>query len=709
MATWIRGPLAELAAVSAGAIVLTVVMAAPVIRAPSDRIFGNPIVGRHHDPFTAMEQFARPIGIGVYSQPLTDIPGALLARALGPVAAYNWLVLLTFPLSAVAAYFLARHLALSPVGAGIAAMAFAFSPFHLAHAAYHPHVAQTQWLPIYLLAVWRCMERSTPAAICLVAASTAGVTLSNFYGGLIAAVITPVVLFSYWWFLSRRHTGSQRSLLTTVASLVVVAGIGVVYAAYAAHAAFANPTEFAFPRRDLFLYSAEWWSFFVPAVGHPLFGEFAANIWNAAGVRDGLLEQQVSVGWGVSALTLVATGAWFSRARPGAAIATVPVLVAVGAAAFACSLSPEGRIGSVSVPRPSALLYELVPMFRSYARFGVVVQLAAALLAGLGVEFLWRSRGRWPRIVCVALLALATCEYAVLPSSLWRDVLPTPAHRRVVANPAWKALDCYAPDPETASVEWLAKGRIAPLRGHLDDCLEPNLPDKLAASGFTHLLVRHGSAEARGLARASLPDGLRREGAFRQADLFAVTTPPPSVYTAAFIAFSPREINERTNWRWMGADAFWTIVNRRDRRVSAALDIELWAFAYPRRLELRFNGRTVQSLLVDPVRRTYRLEPFTVEPGAQELVFHPAEPPTPVAGVLGNDDDRSLSFAVGSWRWSVEESPPLTRDAPSTRAPARRRGAAADPRSCRAARRRGTGGRASTSRSDPPAVPWRFE
>ncbi len=79
------------------------------------------------------------------------------------MAAYNWLVLLSFPLSAAAAYLLARHLALSPAGALLAALLFAFSPFHLAHAAYHPHIAQTQWLPLYLLALWRCLDEATLA------------------------------------------------------------------------------------------------------------------------------------------------------------------------------------------------------------------------------------------------------------------------------------------------------------------------------------------------------------------------------------------------------------------------------------------------------------------------------------------------------------------------------------------------------------------
>ena len=41
-------------------------MAAFVLRAPSDRLFGMEIVGRHHDPFTVMAQFERRITFGVY-------------------------------------------------------------------------------------------------------------------------------------------------------------------------------------------------------------------------------------------------------------------------------------------------------------------------------------------------------------------------------------------------------------------------------------------------------------------------------------------------------------------------------------------------------------------------------------------------------------------------------------------------------------------
>src|ERR1700682_2298407 len=117
---------------------VTVAIAAPVLRAPSQRVFGMEIVGRHHDPFTVMAQLERPINIGGYSQPGTDISAAVLARRSGGVAASNWLVLLSFPLSAAAAYMLARHLALSSAGGGGAPVGCALVPRHVGDAGTPP-------------------------------------------------------------------------------------------------------------------------------------------------------------------------------------------------------------------------------------------------------------------------------------------------------------------------------------------------------------------------------------------------------------------------------------------------------------------------------------------------------------------------------------------------------------------------------------------
>jgi hypothetical protein len=652
------GRLADVAAVSALALALTVVMAAPVLRAPSERIFGEAIVGRHHDPFTVMEQFSRPFTLGVYSQPLTDIPGALIARASGPVAAYNWLVLVTFPLSAAAAYLLARYLALSHVGAAIAAIAFAFSPFHIAHAAYHPHIAQVQWVPLYFLALWRCLDAGTPAAVGLLAAAIGGVTLSNFYGGFIAAVATPAAIAAYWFFPAGDRPRSRSGLAITLGSLLLIAAGGIVYIWYAARAVVTDPAAFAFTRDNLFLFSAKWWSYFVPPVANPLVGGFAERVWNAAGVDVGMLEQQVSLGWGLVALAGVAVLAWRFRPRRQTSLAAVPVLAIVAAVALLCSLSPERRLGPFTITRPSAWLYRGLPMFRSYARFGVVVQLMMVMLAGIGAEWLWK-RASAARIACVALLLLAAGEYAVWPLAMWRDVLPTKAHRWVVQQPdRLRVLDCAPLTPESESIQWLSGNRLSLEHGALDDCAEPNIADKLSAAGYTHLLVRRETSEGWWFASRQPSAGLRVAARFDDGDVFAVTAAKPSVYTVQMSGFYGREYDGAATWRWMGPEASWVITNRSGRPMVAAVDVDLSAFHGPRRLQIRLDGADVQELTIEDRSRPHRIGPLALAPGDHDLMFHPADPPTVADAVMNNGDRRPLSFGFGGWQWSVEGSQP---------------------------------------------------
>ncbi len=665
--------IAEVASVSALAVVVTLVIAGPVLRAPSERVFGMEIVGRHHDPFTTMEQFERPISIGVYSQPVTDISGALLARVSGGVAAYNWLVLLSFPLSAVAAYLLARQLRLSPPGATVAAMAYAFSPFHLAHAAYHPHIAQTQWVPLYFLALWRCLDEASPLAIGFLGVATMAVTLSNFYAGMIVAVITPVGVAAYWLVTSRSDNRGIRRLGITVGSLVLLAACGMAYASYAAGPVLTNGATFAFPRADLFRYSAKWWSYLMPPVASPIVGAAARRVWTGVGITEGLLEQQVSLGWGVVALGLIAIIRWVvsardvrsanesERERPlpsndgqqPASLARVPIVVMVALAALLCSLSPERTIGAFTFVRPSSFLYLVVPMFRSYSRFGVVVQLMAVLLAGMGVEYLRRTGSRRAQIACVALVALTVCEYAVWPPQMFRDVLPAEAHRWVMRQrDPLRVLDCTPLNQESESVQWLTAARVTMLGGSIGDCTEPHLPQKLAATGYTHLLVRR-DAGGRSLTDHSEPEGLRLAARFDDGQVFAVTAQRPAIYTGTMTGFFTREHDAIRSWRWMGTDAAWTIVNTSARPIVATLGLEMASFHRVRHVVLRLDGHPVQTLAVEPPCRVYQIGPLTMPPGDHELVFHPDEEPTVATDVINNGDLRPLSFAVGTWSWTV--------------------------------------------------------
>ena len=637
--------------VAALATLITLAIAAPVLRAPSDRVFGRDIAGRHHDPFTAMEEFARPLTLSVYTQPVTAIEGTLIARAVGPAAAYNWVVLLSFPFAAAAAFLLARHLAVPRAGAAFAALAFAFSPFHLAHAAYHPQVAQVQWIPLYLLALWRCVDRPAPGAIAWLGAATVTVTLSNFYGGLIAATITPVALIAYWMTTYSRYPQPVRRLLVTLGSLMAMCVAGVAYVALATPSLIRDRGLLSFPLSDVFLHSARWWSYVMPPVAHPWFGASVMTRWTEAGVSLGIVEQQVSLGVGVVVLAIVA----IVTRKPHAPMprAIVAALVTVAAVAFACSLSPEWTIGSLSVPRPSGLIHVLAPMFRSVARFGVVVQLMAAILAGVGLSALIGDGRRRRQLSGVLLVALVIFEYAVSPAALSRDVLPTAAHRWVIGQPGRiQALDCTPVSDTSASVPWLTQDRIALLGGRFDDCSHSpeDLSQKLAAAGFTHLVVPAGSADAPAFA-AGIPPGFTAGARFPDGDVLAVSPSRPMVYTEAIVGVSPREYDRRRSWRWMVTDARWTVINPDAAPILATLAVELSAFHEARRLDVRFDGRLIQSLVVGTATGRYTLGPFSVSPGPHEMTFHAVDTPQPAVTAGTGPDARRLSFAFGAWHW----------------------------------------------------------
>jgi hypothetical protein len=409
----------------------------------------------------------------------------------------------------------------------------------------------------------------------------------------------------------------------------------------------------AFTRDDLFRYSAKWWSYLVPPVAHPLLGEVAGRIWSGSNVREGLLEQQVSLGWSVVVLGLIAMYAWLADARRSAAAVVVPMLAILASVALLCSLSPERAILGVTVTRPSALLYPIVPMFRAYARFGVIVQLAAALLAGVGVCWLLARRTAAARTICAGLVAAAIAEYAVWPPAFSRDVLPTAAHRWVMQQASdSRVLDCVPLTAESSSVSWLTNGRIELLDGTSDDCAEPDIAARLSAAGFTHLIVRDGW-ERRWLNSGAGQQDFRVAARFADADVLAIAAGEPLVYTQQIIGLSSREYDGHKTWRWMGAGAAWTIVAP-TARPYVTLDLEMNAFHIRRRLAVRLDGEREQSFDVDPVRRTYRIGPLALTAGRHLLTFHSTTPPTPADEVLGNGDPRALSVAMGAWRWSAQ-------------------------------------------------------
>ena len=105
-----------------------------------------------------------------------------------------------------------------------------------------------------------------------------------------------------------------------------------------------------------------------------------------------------------------------------------------------------------------------------------------------------------------------------------------------------------------------------------------------------------------------------------------------------------------------GADAQWTVVNTGTQPLVATLALELSANP-AQRLDVRLDGRPLQTVAVEPSRDTYQLGPLTVGPGDHELLFH-ATTALRVPDEAGNNGDRrQVSFELGTWTWTARSEP----------------------------------------------------
>lgn len=642
------------------ALLATLLMALPVVTAPKERIFGDGLILSREDPnrdaLVVIEQFRTGHVPSPYLQPLTDLPGRFLARVFGPVVAYNLVVLVTFPLAATTAYLLGRHLLGSHLAALIAGLSYAFMPFHLMQAGGHPHIAQIQWLPLYLLALSRCVESPTGARAGLLVLAIAATASADFYAGFIIAVLTPVAILAFA-FASPKPPGAARWRGTGVTALILAAAFatGVAVVRRLLPDVMASADAWSFPRADLFSWNAKWWSYLVPPADHPVWGGAVRDFWTGRGVGVDLLEhQQVSVALSLVLLACVPLWRFAREPQPPTTPPIAPALALLGAAALLCSLSPERTTGSFTFVRPSAFLYELAPMFRAYARFGVVVGLVTSLLAGLGAALLWRSGG-WRRRAAIALVALAPIEYAPIPARGSRDVLPTRAHRWLASQPVpTRVLDCVEP---TRFTDTLA----LPLLSHeftflgptgIDDCGEPGLGARLVALGITHVIVRSNTSvgrwRSRNPAAFATHAGLESEIEFEDAAVLRPGGVAGSPRVRGWLGFFAREYEGGATWRWMSQRGELRITL--PRAAEFVLQLELRSFPGPRRVLWSIDGRQGSALNLRPDWTVHRLPLGRRETGDLTLTLLADTKAIAAHDTLDHEDHRPVAVALKGWR-----------------------------------------------------------
>jgi hypothetical protein len=373
------------------------------------------------------------LGLAIFTAPVQWLTA-------NPVLTYNIAFIASFVQAGAGMYVLARALTGRRDAAALAALAYAFTPFRIAHLA-HLQWLMTGWLPLSLWALHRYL--STGAFALLIASVGAyllqSLTASYFtYFGLVP--LAAVAIVEAWRTRPPlRRTAAHGVAAAALAAVVLAPVVSAYYRARADH-------DFVRKASEIAALSADAGDYF-RAHNH-------VALWRQA--RPGTGEHELFPG----AVMLLLAGTSLFAPR-GPASGRIRLYAAIAAAAIVLSLGPQPTAwGHVSpIPGPYQFLLSTVPGLdglRSVSRIAAIVVLALCVLAAFGAVSVLDRVPAGARSTVIALLALG------IVADGWAAPIPT-ARFDPLSNTGDRAAYAFlkASGPEGALIE-------LPM-GHADD------------------------------------------------------------------------------------------------------------------------------------------------------------------------------------------------------------------------------------------------
>jgi hypothetical protein len=322
----------------------------------------------------------------------------LLAGALGaPVywltrsayATHNFVVLLSFGLSAIGTYYLVRYLVNDRRAAVVGALCFAYCPYVFGHLP-HIQLLMTAGIPFSFLAFHRLADR--PSVLRGVALGTAmglqGLACA-YYAVFLALVIGITVFVTAAW----RRTWADRRYWLAIAVAAALA-VAIVAPLFLPYVFMQRDTGFGRALEESRRWSANWLSYATSAM--------YASSWlhgGKTGWTDVLFPGLLETLFGLAGIVAV-------RRTTGVRRYYVVLYAVITGFALWQSFGPKAGLYT--------LTYYTVPAFtflRAPSRFGILVTFGLCIIASITVARLL-ERSRHATLLAIALLALAIVESA---------------------------------------------------------------------------------------------------------------------------------------------------------------------------------------------------------------------------------------------------------------------------------------------------------
>mgnify|MGYP001618118621 CR=1 FL=1 len=189
----------------------------------------------------------------------------------------NFLILSSFLWAGLFTFLLTRYLTQNTLGAVFSGIVYAFCPYHFARAWQHLGLAEIQWMPLYLFALFKLKDEQKLKNAILVALAFF-LFSENYTYVYFMAIATIVFALLVFLKIPPKQKGRFFKFLLLSAFFTFLVTLPSTYLVYKNY--FLGPPKEAMalyhrPFENLFAQSARPLSYFLPSTFHPLFGGIA--------------------------------------------------------------------------------------------------------------------------------------------------------------------------------------------------------------------------------------------------------------------------------------------------------------------------------------------------------------------------------------------------------------------------------------------------
>ena len=391
--------------------------------------------------------------------PIWQLSGYALSIIFNEHFAFNSIFIMSFILSAITMFLLSFYITRDYKSSFLAGLIYGFCPYHFNKIWEHLGLAIIEWMPLYVLCLLRLRKHGKFKDIIFCAITFSLVVFSDYYYAYFMSVFTlgwmAFLLFYKWrpklyslyqrkWSDFRKWLKLDYQIFKRVIAVGFFTFIFTLPATYSILKTmlFASGTEqaigegFVRPFHYLFAQSARLFNYFLPASAHPVFGGFTKSMFGSIFYGRGPIEQTLYLGYIPLILAFIAYRNWKrNKCETLEAVYkkqddfVIGFFIFSAIFAFLFSLPPYLNLGLFKIYFPSYFGYKILPMFRAYARFGIIVMLAVSVLAAVGLKYvLNRIKTPRKRLALTGLLAIIILfEFLNIPPSRVTDMSQAPA------------------------------------------------------------------------------------------------------------------------------------------------------------------------------------------------------------------------------------------------------------------------------------------